>query len=162
MGMKISKSEVCRNTGTTLRNLQFFLDERVIIPAYIPECRSKGRKRYYSPKNMVEIILIQKLAEAGVRYRHAINIMKVIAKDPKSSEWDPEGTFFKGSRWAEFMLISKVREDEPKVQICMKKELVRLLEKANTGVIVVNMEQIVVEVCDKLRIGPDYEDTSSE
>lgn len=160
MPIKISKQKFCELSNLTPRKLQFILDQGALIPSYMPPTRSHGMKRYYSPKNLVEILMVEEMCEIGLRYRHIKRIFEVAVKSGIDVEWDPEKpNFFEKRGSTNWLLIFEARSDNPELKVWsdvdMKSKYGYKYEERPANII--ELEHIVIPVCVTFQLGPDYE-----
>jgi hypothetical protein len=77
--MEFTKKEISQRTGLTLRQVQFYTEEGLIVPEGMGEGR--GRFRKYSIGNLIDFLVIKELVNHGVTIKKIESVIGIIRKD---------------------------------------------------------------------------------
>lgn len=79
---KYSKKEVVKTTGMTERQVQFFTEQKVVIPE-VKGGKGKGSNRKYSWKNLFDLCIVKQLAHWGLTISSIKRFMEDFKKPGK-------------------------------------------------------------------------------
>lgn len=80
--MYLTTKQVSKITGCTLRQLQYWREQKVIIPAI--DAQGKGKSVLYEEPDLVAVMVIKKLLDAGLEYQKACSALAILQEQNPS------------------------------------------------------------------------------
>lgn len=143
MELSFTKKQVAEAIGISLRTIQYYTDEGLLIPE-IANPSGRGTSRKYSRKNLVEFLIIKELAKYGLSLGQIKGIMEKARSSNVASKWDPEGKWAK-DREARLVIYGLGTED---MKVQMEEVGRRILSTINSyrAALVINIEDILIQI----------------
>ena len=145
MGTYFTKKQVSESLGISLRTVQYYTDEGLLIPE-IANPSGRGTSRKYSKKNLAEFLIIKELAKYGLSLWQIKGIMEKARSSDVAKKWDPEGKWAQRKRSRPRLVIYGLGTEDMKVQ--MEEEGPRLLSKlyGHRAALVIDVEDIFIQI----------------
>jgi DNA-binding transcriptional MerR regulator len=142
MKSSFTKKQVAEAIGISLRTVQFYTDDGLLIPE-IANPSGRGTSRKYSRKNLVEFLIIKELAQYGLSLGKIKAIMEKARSSKVANKWDPEGTWVQNKR-ARLIIYGLGSED---MKIRMEDGYrIQLMMDEYRAALVINIEDILIQV----------------
>lgn len=90
--------------GITLRTIQYYVDEELIIPEVL-HTHGRGTRRLFSARNVAQLLIIKTLSRYGV----PLDDIKKIIHGPKPASWDPSVPRMPGKR--DYIVLYDINTD---------------------------------------------------
>ncbi|MBW2609718.1 MAG: MerR family transcriptional regulator [Deltaproteobacteria bacterium] len=143
-----TKKEAASVLGIRPRTIQFYTDEKILIPE-IANPSGRGTTRKYSRKNLMEILIIKNLSKKGLTLAQITNIMAKAREASVDLKWDPEGEWGKMELNKRAVLILYHRENgDTDIEMSAARNLsvrLRRLHKYDMMTLV-NIENLYIQI----------------
>jgi DNA-binding transcriptional MerR regulator len=143
MKSSFTKKQVAEAIGISLRTIQFYTDEGLLIPE-IANPSGRGTSRKYSRKNLVEFLIIKELAKYGLSLGKIKAIMEKARSSKVANLWDPDG------KWAaknkrDRLIIYGLGSEELKIRMEDGDRILLTMDDYRAA-LVINIEDILIQI----------------
>lgn len=104
--MSYTKKQVSEISGLSLRLVQFYTEEGLILPEKNTG-KGRGNIRQYSKKSLLDFLVIAELENYGVTKSRMVNFLKYIHSEPMVATYSKERFYEKGVRVFLYLNIKK-------------------------------------------------------
>ena len=93
--MTYTKQRIADITGLSLRLVQFYTEEKLILPEK-NKLKGRGYVRRYSKKSLLDFLIIKELGNYGITKKRISNVLKYIRTNQFTSDYSEHSFYKKG------------------------------------------------------------------
>jgi DNA-binding transcriptional MerR regulator len=144
MKSSFTKKQMSEAIGVSLRTIQFYTDEGLLIPE-IANPSGRGTSRKYSRKNLVEFLIIKELAKYGLSLGKIKTVMEKAISGNVANKWDPDGKWAKNKRAR--LIIYGLGSEEMKVRMENGDRILLTMDEYRAA-LVINIEEFLMQIAE--------------
>ncbi len=142
MKLSFTKKRMSEAIGVSLRTIQFYTDEGLLIPE-IANPSGRGTSRKYSRKNLVEFLIIKELAKYGLSLGQIKTIMEKARSGNVANMWDPDGKWAQNKRAR--LIIYGLGSEDMKIRMEDGARILLTMDDYRAA-LVINVEDILIQI----------------
>ena len=142
-----TNKEVTKILNLTARVVQSYSDQGIVIPdIYNPAGR--GSTRIYSRKNLVEFLIVRKLAEHGVTLAKIKDILTRAKRSGRYAEpwWDPENEIYKNRKM--YLIILYPIDAEGEIEVHLNDSPIGEMTEKYGDILTIDLTLLVKKIAD--------------